>query len=101
MSDLSELTGERLQYLRLIAQKASASPPRRCALRPPTRTYHLCSPQAVLVPEEVVREAQILGELLQQVYAEAGAAAVEARVRHRLRSIVPGGSAVQVTKTGL
>ena len=64
-------------------------------------TYHLGAPQAVLVPEEFVREAQVLCELLQQVDTEAGAAAVEAGVGPGLCDVQPGGMMRSVGFTGL
>lgn len=43
-------------------------------------TYSLRSPFAVFYSEQIVREAQIVSEFFQKVYAEAGAALIEAAV---------------------
>lgn len=57
------------------------------------RTHHNSAPEAVLDPEEVVGEAEVLRELHQQVDAETRAAAEVTGVPHGPADVdsVPGG----------
>lgn len=58
-------------------------------------TYHNGAPEAVLDPEEVVGEAEVLREFHQQVDAESRTAAKVARISHRPADVDP------VWKTGI